>query len=51
MTLLKTINASDFQPDTAPRPVDEATLDAAGAIVDGVRKGGRDALIEYAKEI
>ena len=50
MTLLKTINASDFKPDAAPRPLDEATLVAAQAIVDGVREGGRDALIEYAKK-
>ena len=50
MTLLKTINASDFKPDAAPRPLDEATLTAAGAIVDGVREGGREALIEYAKK-
>ena len=49
MTLLKTINASDFQPNAAPRPLDEATLAAADAIVSGVREGGREALIEYAK--
>lgn len=49
MTLLKTIKASDFQPDAAPRPLDEATLAAADAIVSGVREGGREALIEYAK--
>ena len=50
MTLLKTIKASDFQPDAAPRPLDEATLAAADAIVSGVREGGREALIEYAKK-
>ena len=50
MTLLKTINASDFQPDAAPRPLDEATLAAADAIVSGVRDGGREALVEYAKK-
>ena len=50
MTLLKTINASDFQPDAAPRPLDEATLAAADAIVSGVREGGREALVEYAKK-
>ena len=50
MTLLKTINASDFQPNAAPRPLDEATLAAADAIVSGVRDGGREALIEYAKK-
>ena len=50
MTLLKTIKASDFQPDAAPRPLDEATLAAADAIVSGVRDGGREALIEYAKK-
>ena len=49
MTLLETIKASDFQPDAAPRPLDEATLAAADAIVSGVREGGREALIEYAK--
>ena len=51
MTLLKTIKASDFQPDAAPRPLDEATLAAADAIVSGVREGGREALIEYAKSL
>ena len=50
MTLLETIKASDFQPDAAPRPLDEATLAAADAIVSGVREGGREALIEYAKK-
>ena len=50
MTLLKTIKASDFQPDAAPRPLDEATLAAADSIVSGVREGGREALIEYAKK-
>ena len=50
MTLLKTIKANDFQPDAAPRPLDEATLAAADAIVSGVRDGGREALIEYAKK-
>ena len=50
MTLLKTIKVSDFQPDAAPRPLDEATLAAADAIVSGVREGGREALIEYAKK-
>ena len=50
MTLLKTINASDFQPNAAPRPLDEATLAAADAIVSGVRDGGREALVEYAKK-
>ena len=50
MTLLKTINASDFQPDAAPRPLDEATLAAAESIVSDVREGGRDALIDYAKK-
>ena len=50
MTLLKTTNASDFKPDAAPRPLDEATLVAAGVIVDGVRDGGLDALIKYAKK-
>ena len=50
MTLLKTIKASDFQPDAAPRPLDEATLSAADSIVSGVREGGREALIEYAKK-
>ena len=50
MTLLKTINASDFQPDAAPRPLDEATLAAAESIVSDVREGGRDALINYAKK-
>ena len=50
MTLLKTIKANDFQPDAAPRPLDEATLAAADAIVCGVRDDGREALIEYAKK-
>ena len=50
MTLLKTIKANDFQPDAAPRPLDEATLAAADAIVSGVREGGREALVEYAKK-
>lgn len=50
MTLLKTINASDFKPDAAAKPLDEATLNAAQAIVDAVREGGRDALVEYAKK-
>ena len=50
MTLLKTIKASDFQPDAAPRPLDEATLAAADSIVSGVRDGGREALIEYARK-
>lgn len=50
MTLLKTIKASDFQPDAAPKPLDEATLKAAESIVNGVREGGREALIEYAKK-
>ena len=50
MTLLETIKASDFQPDAAPRPLDEETLAAADAIVSGVREGGREALIEYAKK-
>jgi len=50
MTLLKTIKASDFKPDAAPRPLDEATLAAADAIVSGVREGGREALVEYAKK-
>ena len=38
------------RPDAAPRPLDEATLAAADAIVSGVREGGREALIEYAKK-
>lgn len=50
MTLLKTVKASDFQPDAAPRPLDEATLAAADSIVSGVRDGGRKTLIEYAKK-
>ena len=50
MTLLKTIKASDFRPDAAPKPLDEATLTAAESIVNGVREGGRDALIDYAKK-
>ena len=50
MTLLKTINASDFRADAAPRPLDEATLAAAESIVSDVREGGRDALINYAKK-
>ena len=50
MTLLKMIKASDFQPDAAPRPLDEATLAAADSIVSGVRDGGREALIEYARK-
>ena len=50
MTLLKTIKASDFQPDAAPRPLDEATLAAADSIVSGVRDVGREALIEYARK-
>ena len=50
MTLLETIKASDFQPDAAPRPLDEATLAAADAIISDVREGGREALIEYAKK-
>ena len=33
MTLLKIIQANDFKPDAAPRPLDEATLEAAGGIV------------------